>query len=365
MLRLLSLVLLSLFTFSSALPKSFVAESTSAKFGAFNTGNKLNADDHLRAGLKELCGKHETCASEMATLYYSAVRLNQEPAEKHNTWGPEELSKKLDCTIFPGCCTNHSDANKCGEERLPGQFKGDQSGSVSWWTPIVLQLVFAIVVVVLVWGLPESPRWLANRGREQEAVEVLCAVFDKTPNDPFIIEQILEIREAISVEPHAGAQNISGLFKNDRVKTRRRVILVWFMLFMNQLSGINVIIAYIPTVLVTSVGIDPKIATVMAGCVVVFFCIGALIPSLRLDHMGRRPSMMWGSVGLGVCMMMVAILLSFHKRSTSIGATAFFFLFIFVFDVSINTVAWVYGPEILPLVTRTRGTAIPVSSHWL
>lgn len=103
----------------------------------------------------------------------------------------------------------------------------------------------------------------------------------------------------------------------------------------------------------------------MAGCVVVLFCIGALVPSLRLDHMGRRPAMMWGSVGLGICMMMVSILLSFHKRSASIGATAFFFLFMFVFGVSINAVPWVYGPEILPLVARTRGTAISVSSHWL
>jgi hypothetical protein len=103
----------------------------------------------------------------------------------------------------------------------------------------------------------------------------------------------------------------------------------------------------------------------MAGCVVMLFCIGALVPSLRLDSMGRRPAMMWGSAGLGLCMMMVAVLLSFHKRSTSIGATAFFFLFMFVFGVSINAVPWVYGPEILPLVARTRGTAISVSSHWL
>lgn len=101
--------------------------------------------------------------------------------------------------------------------------------------------MFALVVVVLVWGLPESPRWLANRGREQEAIEVLCAVFDRQPNDPFIVEQIMEIREAISVERHAGAQRISGPFKNDRVKTRRRVILTWFMLFMNQLSGNNIV----------------------------------------------------------------------------------------------------------------------------
>ncbi|TID22872.1 hypothetical protein E6O75_ATG02046 [Venturia nashicola] len=97
------------------------------KFGAFNSGNKLNADDHLRSGMMELCGKHEVCGNDVATLYYSAVRLNQEPAERYNKWGPEEVSKQLDCTVFPGCCSNHNDANKCGEERLPGQFKGDKS----------------------------------------------------------------------------------------------------------------------------------------------------------------------------------------------------------------------------------------------
>jgi Prokaryotic phospholipase A2 len=97
------------------------------KFSAFDQGNKLNADEHLRAGIKELCGKHDTCGSEVAGLYYHAVRLANEPASEYNTWGPKELAKKMDCTIFPGCCSNHSDANKCGEERLPGQFKGDQS----------------------------------------------------------------------------------------------------------------------------------------------------------------------------------------------------------------------------------------------
>jgi hypothetical protein len=102
-------------------------------------------------------------------------------------------------------------------------------------------MVFAIIVIFLVWGLPESPRWLANRGRETEALEVLCAVFDRSPTDPFVLEQMEEIREAISVERRAGAQKISGLLKNDRLKTRRRVILAWFMFFMNQFSGINVV----------------------------------------------------------------------------------------------------------------------------
>jgi hypothetical protein len=113
---------------------------------------------------------------------------------------------------------------------------------VAWRTPIALQLIFAIAVIFLVWGLPESPRWLAARGREEEAIEVLCAVFDRDRNDPFIVEQVEGIREAIAIETRAGTQKLSALFKNGRLQTGRRVFLAWFGLFMNQLSGINMVV---------------------------------------------------------------------------------------------------------------------------
>lgn len=94
-------------------------------------------------------------------------------------------------------------------------------------------------MIFLVFGLPESPRWLAARGRENEAIDVLCAVFDCQPDDPFIVEQVEAIREAIALDRRAGAQKISGLFKNSKLQTRRRVILAWFCLFINQMVGIN------------------------------------------------------------------------------------------------------------------------------
>lgn len=83
---------------------------------------------------------------------------------------------------------------------------------MAWRTPIGIQLVFAVTVVAIVFGLPESPRWLAKRGREQEAIEVLCAVNDLPEDDEYVQGEIEAIRAAIAIETGEGAQTVLGLW---------------------------------------------------------------------------------------------------------------------------------------------------------
>lgn len=104
-----------------------------------------------------------------------------------------------------------------------------------------MQLIFAIIVTVVVFGCPESPRWLAKRGREKEAAEVLCAVFDLPEDDEYIVGEMEAIRLAINVEKDEGARAWTAVFKKDILQTRWRVFLAWFGLFMNQWSGINLV----------------------------------------------------------------------------------------------------------------------------
>lgn len=218
-------------------------------------------------------------------------------------------------------------------------------------------------MTLLVWGLPESPRWLTRRGREQEAIEVLCAVHDMQPNDPYIVGEMEAIRAALTIDENS--RKISALFKNDILQTRRRVILAWFGLFMNQWSGINLVVYYMPTVLVTNVGMPAHQAQLVAGFVELMFVVGNTLPALYLDRMGRKKTMMIGSGLLSMCMLCISVLLSFGKKKTSEAAIAFFFLYMLIFGGSVNVVPWVWGPEILPLEARTRGTAISVSAHWM
>jgi MFS family permease len=119
---------------------------------------------------------------------------------------------------------------------------------VAWRTPIGIQLTFAIIVTIIVFGLPESPRWLAKRGRFDEAQEVVCAVYDLQPDDPYVIEEMENIRQVLALEESEHATKWTSLFKSDHLKTRRRVIMAWFVLFFNQLSGINLVVYYLPTV---------------------------------------------------------------------------------------------------------------------
>lgn len=127
-----------------------------------------------------------------------------------------------------------------------------------------------------------------------------------------------------------------------------------------------------PTVLVDNVGMTTQMALIIGGCINLMFPIGSLGPSLALDRMGRRKTMIIGCAVLSFCMMMVATLLSQadgpdKARNEAFGAaaTAFFFLYMLAFGGSLNCVPWVYVPEILPLEARTRGTAVGVSSNWL
>ncbi|SMR47983.1 unnamed protein product [Zymoseptoria tritici ST99CH_3D1] len=236
----------------------------------------------------------------------------------------------------------------------------------SWRTPVAIQLIFAIVVIFVVWGLPESPRWLAKRGRDAEAEDVLCAVFDTQPNDPFIVEEMRAIRAAVALEKTEGKKGYGSIFQKDILKTRRRVALAWFALFMNQLSGINLVVYYMPTVLL-DIGQSRNNSLLIAGGVQLMFPLGNLVPAFFLDRMGRRPTMLWGCGLLSFCMVMITILLSFGTDNfdTSSASIAFFYLYMLIFGGTVNVVPWVYGPEILPLEARTRGTAISVSSHWL
>ena len=95
-------------------------------------------------------------------------------------------------------------------------------GPLAWRLPIAIQITFALFVIVLVFGLPESPRWLCNHGKHDEAKETLCAIFNKDPEDEYIVSEMDSTQQAIALEEEIGGKSsiVTHLTKRDRVNTR-------------------------------------------------------------------------------------------------------------------------------------------------
>lgn len=94
----------------------------------------------------------------------------------------------------------------------------------------------------MVFGVPESPRYLYKENKNDEALRVLCEVYDRPPDDEKIVREQKDILDALALERAHGEYRWSQLFKRDDVQTGRRVLLAYGMQFMNQVGGINLVV---------------------------------------------------------------------------------------------------------------------------
>lgn len=109
--------------------------------------------------------------------------------------------------------------------------------SVSWRFPIAFQVVLALAIVILIPGLPESPRWLVLKGRDEKALEVLCALSDLPPDDPQIQSDFKAVKDTV-FEMSKGS--FADCFKTNRNRNLHRTILAYVnQMQVNLLSSSN------------------------------------------------------------------------------------------------------------------------------
>lgn len=101
------------------------------------------------------------------------------------------------------------------------------TGPIGWRLPIAVQIFLALVEIVLIFAVPESPRWLYTVGRKEEAIKIMCLAYDKDEGDAVVQREKAQIEEAMALDERSNQVLWTSLFKQDTLHTRARVMLAF------------------------------------------------------------------------------------------------------------------------------------------
>ncbi|MDR2271026.1 MAG: sugar porter family MFS transporter [Sphingobacterium sp.] len=228
-----------------------------------------------------------------------------------------------------------------------------QAGEESWRWMLGVQAVPSLIFFLLIFFIPESPRWLLlHRNKKEEATAIMRKV--SGPQAEADIEHILSARE------RSQKKGEGRLFSK---QNRFPVILAVLFAVFNQVSGINAIIYYAPRVFeMAGLGAQSSLlSTVGVGLVNFIF---TLIAINFIDKVGRRKLMFIGSVGLIVSLSLVSHAF-FSGNVEGIKVTIYLMLFIAFFAFSQGAVIWVFISEIFPNDVRAKGQTLGSLTHWV
>lgn len=246
---------------------------------------------------------------------------------------------------------------------------GISSSSRQWQIPVGLQLVPAGVLFIGMFFVKDSVRWLAKKGRNEDAMESLVWVRGGVQT------------EAIRNEYD---EIIAGIAEEARVKenfsprelllpaNRYRLFLAITIQLCAQLTG-NTSLAYYATQIFSAVGAGSS-ASLVAGFFGVIKIVGVLVfQNLVMDRVGRRRPFMFGAFAMGCFMLIIGILVdkfppnakATNVSSAGIAAILMVYFEAFSYNMSWGPLPWLYIGEMFSNRTREVGIAIGAASQWL
>ncbi|TWU34301.1 sugar porter family MFS transporter [Novipirellula artificiosorum] len=227
---------------------------------------------------------------------------------------------------------------------------GNWNDSQAWRWMFGSEAIPAVALFVLLFFVPESPRWLMEKGREEQARSILTQV-DGSDNAE---KELGEIRRTVALEP----TRLSELLTS-RLRT---VLMIGIALaVLQQVTGINVFLYYAPEIFKSVAGAKADIAmlqTVVVGAVNLGFTVVAI---WLVDKVGRKPLMIVGTTGMGISLLALGCAAWLDQLSA--WALIFILAYIASFALSVGPVTWVILSEIFP--TKFRGRALSIATVWL
>ena len=220
-----------------------------------------------------------------------------------------------------------------------------------WQWMIVAESVPAFLFTVLMFTISESPRWLVMQGRESEAV----AIFEKTGGS-----NVSEEMEAIHQSLADTSGKVGKLFQK---KYWKPLLIAFLMATVNQLTGINAILYYAPSILENS-GVFRDGALLQSIIIGLTNLTFTMLGMLLIDKLGRRTLIAIGAVGMVICQAMVA-------RGFALEAFKGYYMVIFLagyvafFAISLGATIWVVIAEVFPNEVRAGGQVFGSMTHWV
>lgn len=223
-------------------------------------------------------------------------------------------------------------------------------GAIEWRAEFGVAIIPALLFFVMLFGIPQSPRWLITRDRPNEARAVLARIGESNPD--------VELAEIGAAVRRARSEHGESLFV-------RRYAFPIFLAFsigaLNQLSGINAILYYLNDIF-ASAGFTAMSGGAQAVAVGLINMLATFAAMTVIDKMGRKKLLLIGSVGCAAALAGVTAI--FAREQHQNWLLPLLIIYIFSFAISQGAVIWVYISEIFPSTVRAKGQALGCSAHW-
>ncbi|PYI12309.1 MFS general substrate transporter [Aspergillus sclerotiicarbonarius CBS 121057] len=232
---------------------------------------------------------------------------------------------------------------------------------VAWRFPLAFQIFFALIILFFVLSLPESPRWLILKGREDEARTVLHSLLGD--GDETFIETEFTAIKATVLEMAKGS--FRDMFTMTEDRHLHRVVLAYVNQMFQQVSGINLVTYYIPMVLETQLGMSLEKSRLIAACNGTEYFLASWVAVFTIERFGRRTLMLFGAAGMSISMVILAVTASIGSDGANIACIVFLFVFNTFFAIGWLGMTWLYPAEVVPLRIRAPANALATSSNWI